>query len=88
MTFKTLQTAGSRIRSGQRRFFNRGRARARGRASIFFGGRGWWIVRLVNLIVLQKRSTTDDHEHDDEVDALPPWEFMGARHAESPGEVG
>jgi hypothetical protein len=50
---------------------------------------------LVNLIVPSKEiDEEDDHEHDDEeedeeeVDAVPPWEFMGARHAESPGEVG
>ena len=52
-----------------------------------------------NLSVLQKRSTTkDDHdhddeeeaEHDDEVDALPPREFIGgSRHtAEKRGLVG
>jgi hypothetical protein len=97
MTFKTLQTAGSRIRSGQRRFFNR--ARDRDRPSIFFGGR---VVRLFDWAIsssFKRGSTTkddneeEDEELDDEVDALPPWEFLWGcitrrDDPESPGSDG
>ena len=90
MTFKTLQTAGSRIRSCQRFFFNREIVLV---LVVVVVLRSFLVVGLFGWVISPPFKTSkeiddeDDHdhdhddeeedEHDDEVDALPPWEFMG-----------